>query len=547
MPNDIPPPDPRSARLLQIRSFELPADSKANGSGENTRSLRRNAPREGDWSWEEPDRSLLEDRRGEVPQFPVDALGPSVAPLIERVAKGAGVTSAHVVVPLLSIASSLIGAARQVKASSAWYEPLSLWTAVIGFSGTGKTPGLEVSRRTLGAIEKLRKESIDDLRRDHEQRAAVAKAAAKKWRGEVEKALENDQPPPQRPQEAEDLGPFVAPQFHVSDTTIEKLAVLLKARARGMLVIYDELSGLFANMARYSRGSDRAFWLQCWNGGRYIVERLNRPSVTVDHLLVGLTGGFQPDKLDGAFAGDDDGMYARMLYCWPDESPYRPLTNEASFVEPQLQEALTRLINLQAGDGTQLEPQFLALSEEAQLAFEEFRKFQHELRSRLEGREQEWWAKAQSHVLRLAGTLAYLDWSMRGAGDPAYEFRDDPQFQVILRNAQEPSQIDELYMRRAIDMMRGYFWPHAQACLRQMGMSEQHRLERRVLRWLRVERSVEVSREQVRRDALARKFDAERVQTVLDRLVALGWLREREVPSGGRTSRRWDVNPILFA
>ena len=223
-------------------------------------------------------------------------------------------TVAHVAVPLLSIASGLIGAARQVKASSSWYEPLSLWTAVVGFSGTGKTPGLEVSRRALGAIEKLRKESIDELRREHEQRAAVAKAATKKWKAEVDQALEDGKPAPPRPQEAEDLGPFVAPRFHVSDTTTEKLAVLLKARPRGMLVICDELSGLFANMARYNRGSDRPFWLQCWNGGQYIVERLNRPSVTVDHLLVGLTGGFQPDKLDRAFAGDDDGMYARMLY-----------------------------------------------------------------------------------------------------------------------------------------------------------------------------------------------------------------------------------------
>ncbi len=268
-----------------------------------------------------------------------------------------------------------------------------------------KTPGLEVSRRALGAIEKLRKESIDDLRREHEQRAAVAKAATKKWKAEVDQALEDGKPAPPRPPEAEDLGPFVAPRFHVSDTTIERLAVLLKARPRGMLVICDELSGLFANMARYNRGSDRPFWLECWNGGQYIVERLNRPSVTVDHLLVGLTGGFQPDKLDRAFAGDDDGMYARILYSWPEEPPYRPLTNEASFVDPQLQEALSRLINLPAGDGPQLEPRFLDLSAEAQMAFEEFRKFQHEQRPRLEGREQEWCVEGRRSCAAAGGNV----------------------------------------------------------------------------------------------------------------------------------------------
>ena len=124
----------------------------------------------------------------------------------------------------------------------------------MGFSGTGKTPGLEVSRRALGAIERPRKESVDELRREHEHRAAVAKAASKKWKAEVDQALKDGKPTPPRPQEAEDLGPFVAPRFHVSDTTTEKLAVLLKARPRGMLVICDELARLFANMWRYYKG-----------------------------------------------------------------------------------------------------------------------------------------------------------------------------------------------------------------------------------------------------------------------------------------------------
>jgi len=222
------------------------------------------------------------------------------------------------------------------------------------------------------------------------------------------------------------------------------------------------------------------------------------------------------------------------------------LSNEATFVDPQLQEALTRLINLPAGDGPNLEPRFVSLSADAQLIFEEYRKAQHDLRPRLEGREQEWCAKGPTHVLRLAGTIAFLDWAMRGSGDPAYACKDDPRFQAILRNAEEPIEIGELYMRRAVDLWRGYFWPHAQACLRQMGLSELHKDERRVLRWLKIERLGEVSREEVRRNALARKLDAEKVQTVLARLVAAGWLRERQQPTAGRTARRWEVNPLLF-
>ena len=61
---------------------------------------------------------------------------------------------------------------------------------------------------------------------------------------------------------AADPGPFVAPRLYVSNVTIERLAVLLQARPQGMLMLSDELAGLFLNMSRYSGGQDNEFWLE---------------------------------------------------------------------------------------------------------------------------------------------------------------------------------------------------------------------------------------------------------------------------------------------
>jgi hypothetical protein len=36
----------------------------------------------------------------------------------------------------------------------------------------------------------------------------------------------------------------------------------------------------------------------------------------------------------------------------------------------------------------------------------------------LVGREREWWAKAQTHLLRLARTLSYLSWAIDGGEEP---------------------------------------------------------------------------------------------------------------------------------
>src|SRR5215472_4398118 len=81
-------------------------------------------------SWDEPDWTLLDDRRGELPDFPLEVLPASLRGWLLRTARGAGVTPGHVAVPFLGIASSLIGTARRVRACRSWSEPLTMWVAV---------------------------------------------------------------------------------------------------------------------------------------------------------------------------------------------------------------------------------------------------------------------------------------------------------------------------------------------------------------------------------------------------------------------------------
>jgi hypothetical protein len=133
-------------------------------------------------TWDEPDWMLLDDRRGELPDFPVEVLPTSLRAWLRRTARGAGVTPGHVAVPFLGITSSLIGTARRVRACRSWSEPLTMWVALIGFSGTGKTPGIDVTRRALALIERDRKHKIAEMQREHETRSQKAKAEKKKWR-----------------------------------------------------------------------------------------------------------------------------------------------------------------------------------------------------------------------------------------------------------------------------------------------------------------------------------------------------------------------------
>ncbi len=395
-------------------------------AADNEGGAGRRSGASGNETWSDPDWSILEDRRGELPQFPVEKMATDMQQWLVDAAHGAGVTPAHVAVPLLGVVASIVGAARRVKASSSWSEPLTLWVAVVGLSGTGKTPGIDVSKRGLSSVERGRRGKIAELRRLHETASEAAMVTHKRWKDEVKSAAENGRSPPPMPVEAAKPEEFVAPRLWVSDATIERLAVLLRARPSGLLMICDELAGLFLNMGRYNDGHDHEFWLEAWNGKQFVVERMGRPPVEIEHLLIGIVGGFQPDKLVRSFERDDDGMYARMLFAWPDEPAYQRLRNDVDENDPAIHNAIAYLVRLTETASSTAETaetknvagfrsscsfcstKAVWLSEQAVKKFEAFRLLIHEKKAELDGREREWLSKGGTHVLRLAGALQYL-------------------------------------------------------------------------------------------------------------------------------------------
>src|SRR5262249_6280574 len=77
--------------------------------------------------WSDPDWSILDDRRGDLPDFPIETLSEPIRVWVKRAALGAGVTVAHVAVPAIGIASSLIGTARRILATRSWLQCATCW------------------------------------------------------------------------------------------------------------------------------------------------------------------------------------------------------------------------------------------------------------------------------------------------------------------------------------------------------------------------------------------------------------------------------------
>jgi hypothetical protein len=87
--------------------------------------------------------------------------------------------TAHVVTPPIGVASSLIGSARKLKVTSSYSVPATSWTALVGYSGSGKTPAIEVVRGPLNDLEFDREDMVKELRRKYELMVETAAAADK--------------------------------------------------------------------------------------------------------------------------------------------------------------------------------------------------------------------------------------------------------------------------------------------------------------------------------------------------------------------------------
>ena len=168
-----------------------------------------------------------------------------------------------------------------------WSVPPIVWVTLITESGQRKTA---IIYNAFAALQRVHGE----LWADYMQRL-------QQWRMLPEdQKRENSKPPEPH-------------SFIVNDVTLEKLQLILAANTRGTLRLMDELASLL-DFGRYSGGNgaaERAFYLECYEGGTYTVHRVGRDSVYVSNAALTICGGTQPDRL-AAFKGlDSDGLLQR--------------------------------------------------------------------------------------------------------------------------------------------------------------------------------------------------------------------------------------------
>ena len=252
------------------------------------------------------------DNATEFVPFPVDALPGLLSEFVRQASKSIGCDESLVVNPLMAAISGAIGNARQVELKADWHEPCTLWAMNIAHSGDKKSPPF---RRIKSFFNKIEQRSRDD----YEVELSAYKAKIVYYKAELHKwSKKGSGNPPDEPIEP------IRVRYVITDTTAEAVANNLSGNPRGLILMRDELAGWFGSFGQYKSGNaDAPFWLECYDGGTYSVDRKgSKKIIDVSRCSISLAGTIQPATMKRFLADRiavENGMLARFLLSLPPE------------------------------------------------------------------------------------------------------------------------------------------------------------------------------------------------------------------------------------
>ncbi len=245
--------------------------------------------------------------------FPVEKFPAPVGTFIGAAAAAIGCDPAFVALPILACLARAIGNNRVVRLKSSWMEPAILWAAIVGKSGTQKSPALKIATKILQHKQEEAFESCQQDLAEYEINRAEYERDLQEW-----KRKKRPGDPPWEPKAP------TARRYLVGDITIEALADRLANQYDGVLVVCDELAGWINGMGQYKGGrksADTGYWLSTWSAAAMSVDRKtgDRKTIHIPRASVSIVGGIQPDILRSALGSEhlQDGMCARLLLAMP--------------------------------------------------------------------------------------------------------------------------------------------------------------------------------------------------------------------------------------
>jgi len=137
----------------------------------------------------------------------------------------------------------------------------------------------------------------------------------------------------------------------VEDITVEALVDVLIENPKGILIVKDELSGFIGSFDAYKNskngGKDRAAFLELYNGGPKMVDRVNRGRMYISNWSASIIGGIQPGSMRRLMGKiTDDGLLQRFIpifVCKKGDGTDRPPVQEVLDAFYKAQERISKM------------------------------------------------------------------------------------------------------------------------------------------------------------------------------------------------------------
>jgi hypothetical protein len=303
---------------------------------------------------------------------------------------------------------SIIGTACTIKPKrhDDWLVVPNLWGGAIGRpSVLLKTPAMKEALNPLARLELDAKQSYEAAEQEYAADLAMYEAERTAIKDKMKKAAKGNK-------DADDIAvlkselcnltPPDAPiwrRYKTNDATIEKCNELMRDNPRGLLLFRDELVGLLAGWEKPGHESDRAYFLEGWNGNQgHTDDRIGRGTIYAENVCISLYGGIQPAKLQTCLYQcmrglQNDGLMQRLqLAAYPDEPkswklvdryPDAPAKNRAYRIIEGLAKADFTTYGAKLDDGSRFPT--LRFADDAQELFYEWLT---ELQGKLQGEDE---------------------------------------------------------------------------------------------------------------------------------------------------------------
>ncbi len=249
-------------------------------------------------------------------KFPIEVFPKFYQEFINELGKTQDFNKEYLSIALLYVTSVAVGNKIQLRVNSNWVETASIYAAIVGKSGDGKTPAIKTMLSPLYEIDKKYYEIYQAEKKEYD-------------------AIGQD--------DDSSINKPLLKQCLMSDFTIEALLEMHARRKKGIGVYADELKGLFGQFNRYRRGNDEELFLQMFSGTPIILNRKTQEPIRITTPSVSVLGGLQPGLLRSIFYGQKtiNGLIHRLLFVCQKNKKVKWSERE---IDPSLLEAYNQRI-----------------------------------------------------------------------------------------------------------------------------------------------------------------------------------------------------------